>query len=107
MKTTKANNNGTKNVNELNLARAAKKCAANTFCGIVKSLYGYAETEEGAFLRGFLPKDKKAFLQRGAEVCAFGHVGETKTTKNGSYIIKMSADIILRFINNERKNAAK
>lgn len=87
----------------LDLARIAKKCAASTYCGIVKSLYAYAETEEGKDLNLLLPKDKKAMLNRGAEVCAFGGVGTTKVTKTCSYVIKISADIVLRFLNNEQK----
>lgn len=98
-----------KTQSNLDLARAAKKAAGNTFCGIVKSLYAYAETEEGNFLRSFLPKSKTEFLKRGADVCKFGKVGETKTTKKGAYVIKISADIVLRFINHEtkEKEAAK
>lgn len=93
-------------LSELQKARIAKKAAGDTFCGIVKSLYGYSETEEGKFLRSYLPKDKKAFLKRGEEVCKWGKVGETKTTKKSSYLIKISADIVLRFINNENKQKA-
>lgn len=105
------NNNNTSKANKvsnLNLARAAKKAAGNTFCGIVKSLYAYAETEEGKFLRSFLPKSKTEFLKRGEEVCKWGKVGETTTGKR-PHVIKISADIILRFINNEskEKNAKK
>lgn len=96
-----------KTQSNLDLARAAKKAAGNTFCGIVKSLYSYSETEEGKFLLSFLPKNKKAFLERGQEVCKWGKVGETKKTAKGEYIIKISADIVLRFINMETKQKIK
>ena len=104
-----ATTNKAKKQSNLDLARAAKKAAGNTFCGIVKSLYAYSETEEGRFLRSFLPKSKAEFLKRGADVCKWGKVGETKTTKTASYVIKISADIVLRFINaeNKAKEAAK
>lgn len=99
----------TKNISLLNQARTAKKVTSSSYCGIVKQLYALADddTEEAKFLKSFLPKDKKALLDNGAVVCEFGNVGKSRISATGKeYTIKISADIVLRFVANLHKEAA-
>lgn len=76
---------------------------AKTPCALVKTLYVYAESEQGAELRAILPAKKQELIDKIPAICKAYNVGGTRTvkTKDGGervQTIRFSIDMVLRYI---------
>jgi len=76
---------------------------AKTPCALVKTLYIYAESDQGAELRAILPAKKQNLIDKIPAICNAYNVGGTRTvkTKDGGervQTIRFSIDMVLRYI---------